>query len=89
MKHTFLCLLFSVSLFSFGTAPPCPAEMRSASYRMPAQVINGGGQKSTSSSYCYIGVTGQPTAAGPSMNRSLDAQAGFIPQITSLDLNVL
>lgn len=81
MKVKAICTLIGVLLLTLTCAMPSFGGMDSTSFRVPAQVLNGGGAKSTSGNFSLVGSIGQSTAIGFSeAPGSFRQKAGFIPQ---------
>lgn len=82
MKVKTICTLTGVCLLTLAWTMPALGKMESSSYRVPAQVLNGGGAKSSSPAFRLAGSIGQSTAIGFSeAPGSFRQKAGFIPQI--------
>jgi len=83
-KISIICALTGVYLLTLRGTMPTSAMMASPSYRVPAQVLDGGGSSGSSSSaqFRLIGAIGQASPIGSSQAAGFHQKAGFIPQIT-------
>lgn len=70
MKGKTICTLIGVCLLTLTWTMPALGKMESPSYRVPAQVLDGGGSKSFSGSFYLVGAIGQSSAIGSSWRMS-------------------
>ncbi|MEW5802651.1 MAG: Ig-like domain-containing protein [bacterium] len=80
-------LFFIVCLAALSQMSALAQEMSSPSFRIAAQVLDGGGSQSSSAQFTLIGALGQPTAIGSSQSTSFIDKAGFIPVIACFAAN--
>jgi len=81
MKGKLICTLIGMCLLAIICTTPSFGGIKNSSYRVPVQVLDGGGSKSFSDSFSLVGSIGQSTAVGSSESLSFHQKAGFIPQI--------
>ncbi|MGA1871872.1 MAG: hypothetical protein ACMUJM_25400, partial [bacterium] len=86
MKIKITFTLLTLLVLTFILLMPSFAEMSSTSFRSPAQVVNGGGEQSSSENLKLIGGVGLSTPLGLSQSSSFLCVAGFIPQLSEVNL---
>ena len=81
MKGTAFYTVIGVSLFFLVWALPSSGGELSTAYEIPSRVLDNGGSLNSSTSFYYVGSTGQSTPLGFVQSLSYRYQGGYIPQM--------